>query len=232
MKYNVVYSCGHEGTAELFGKTNDRMYILDQLRTYGLCPDCEEKEKAKGCQEVTMKYAEYKNKYPHCDTKRDSYDKINKTITVYVPDSEEVQDKQREQRDIPKRKRDESELPELEGTEREVAYADDIRRAVLNITKGLKLDELDSVLRAETRSQVFIKNDLYRSILQVEDHEIVKKLKHMEFLIKMNLAMIEDRLKDAPQEEKDAATKHSRELLEQLYEKFERLSSPRHRTEM
>ena len=42
-KYSVTYKCGHTGTVELFGKTSDREWRLEQLAK-GNCPDCEEAE--------------------------------------------------------------------------------------------------------------------------------------------------------------------------------------------
>ena len=42
-KYTVEYKCGHTGTVELFGKTSDREWRLEQLAK-GICPDCEEAE--------------------------------------------------------------------------------------------------------------------------------------------------------------------------------------------
>ena len=37
------------------------------------------------CIETEMKYSEYKSSYSGCHTKKNSYDKANKTIIVYVP---------------------------------------------------------------------------------------------------------------------------------------------------
>lgn len=45
-KYSVTYKCGHTGTVELFGKTSDREWRLEQLAK-GNCPDCEEAEMRK-----------------------------------------------------------------------------------------------------------------------------------------------------------------------------------------
>ncbi|WP_302013937.1 hypothetical protein [uncultured Akkermansia sp.] len=43
MKYEITYSCGHEGVVSLFGKGSDREY---QLKRYGqrVCPDCYKKQ--------------------------------------------------------------------------------------------------------------------------------------------------------------------------------------------
>ncbi len=39
-KYDVTYSCGHNGTVELFGKTSERENKLNWYAAYGLCPAC------------------------------------------------------------------------------------------------------------------------------------------------------------------------------------------------
>lgn len=40
MKYDVIYSCGHTATVELFGKAEDRERKLHWMETEGMCPDC------------------------------------------------------------------------------------------------------------------------------------------------------------------------------------------------
>ena len=89
MKYDVRFSCGHESKIELFGKTTDRERKISYFEKYGLCPCCYkeqmEKEKSEGCKEVEMHYSEYKKNYSECKTKAGSYDKVKKTIVVYVP---------------------------------------------------------------------------------------------------------------------------------------------------
>lgn len=88
-RYTVKFSCGHEGTIELFGKDVDRKRKIAYFEENGLCPECyaaaKEAEKAEGCKEVEMKYSEYKNNYENYNTKKDSYNKKTKTIIVYVP---------------------------------------------------------------------------------------------------------------------------------------------------
>lgn len=89
-----------ECTCKKCGKTFIREKICQNLRAAEeyeawakdqewLCPDCYAAEKdakaADGCDEVTMSYSEYKNKYADCKTKAGSYNKENKTIVVYVP---------------------------------------------------------------------------------------------------------------------------------------------------
>lgn len=53
MKYDVVYSCGHKGTVDLFGPTKDRESKIEWYGSQALCPDCykakmEKKDKEMG----------------------------------------------------------------------------------------------------------------------------------------------------------------------------------------
>lgn len=48
-KYSVTYSCGHDGTEQLFGKMEDRERKLDWYGRVGVCPSC---YKAKMSQDV------------------------------------------------------------------------------------------------------------------------------------------------------------------------------------
>ena len=45
MKVNITYSCGHEGTIEVFGKAEERERKIKWFSEYGLCPDCYKAEK-------------------------------------------------------------------------------------------------------------------------------------------------------------------------------------------
>lgn len=40
MKYNVKYSCGHDGMVDLGGKVSERENMLKWYESVGLCPDC------------------------------------------------------------------------------------------------------------------------------------------------------------------------------------------------
>ena len=101
MKYDVTYSCGHEGRVELFGKTTDRMKKIEWLETT-LCPECYAREQAQKAnkgnriEEVEMHYSEYKNNYSNCRTLPNSYNRQTKTIIVLVPveveEAEEVEE--------------------------------------------------------------------------------------------------------------------------------------------
>lgn len=97
-KYNVNYTCGHEGTVELFGKTTDRMKKIEWMEE-NLCPECYAREQAQlqnkdnQIEEVEMHYGEYKNNFSNCQTLPNSYDSKTKTITVLVPvEVEEVEE--------------------------------------------------------------------------------------------------------------------------------------------
>lgn len=94
MKYNVNFSCGHESTVDLVGKTADRERKIAYFEAYGLCPECykaqKEDEKANGCKEVQMLYRDYKSKWADLATKADSYNGRTKTIIVYMPEPEDI----------------------------------------------------------------------------------------------------------------------------------------------
>lgn len=88
-----------EYTAEAFEKgmteagwkydDNGTDMILETVRTFENGYELKEVEKRVAlynvCIETEMKYSEYKTNYSGCRTKKDSYDKTNKTIVVYVP---------------------------------------------------------------------------------------------------------------------------------------------------
>ena len=44
-KYNITYSCGHEGTVQLFGKNEERDRKIKYYEEFGLCPECYKKQK-------------------------------------------------------------------------------------------------------------------------------------------------------------------------------------------
>ena len=43
--YNVTYSCGHEGTVQLFGKADARDRKIKYYEEFGLCTECYKKQK-------------------------------------------------------------------------------------------------------------------------------------------------------------------------------------------
>lgn len=45
MKYEITYSCGHDGYVELGGKNSTHEYKLEFYRTQGLCPECYKRKK-------------------------------------------------------------------------------------------------------------------------------------------------------------------------------------------
>lgn len=44
-KYNITYSCGHEGTVQLFGKSEERERKIKYYEEFGLCAECYKKQK-------------------------------------------------------------------------------------------------------------------------------------------------------------------------------------------
>lgn len=46
MKYQVTFSCGHEGRVDLFGKNREREYKLEQFAR-DICPECAAAQRAK-----------------------------------------------------------------------------------------------------------------------------------------------------------------------------------------
>lgn len=96
MKYDVTFSCGHTEEIQIYGKAEERERKIKYFGKSGLCPECYKQkmneEKAESCEEVEMKYSEYKENYADRKTKSGSYDKEEKTIVVYVPKKEEKED--------------------------------------------------------------------------------------------------------------------------------------------
>lgn len=45
MKYEIMMSCGHEDTVELFGKERERDRKIEYLKIHGLCKECYRKKK-------------------------------------------------------------------------------------------------------------------------------------------------------------------------------------------
>ncbi|MGN0488028.1 MAG: hypothetical protein ACI4HO_02065 [Ruminococcus sp.] len=91
-KYEVKMACGHTRTVELFGKTSDRERKIKWLEENGICPDCKAKENAQDCEEIEMLYGEYKKNYSDCKTKPNSYNAKTKTIVVFVPIAEPIEE--------------------------------------------------------------------------------------------------------------------------------------------
>mgnify|MGYP000978059085 CR=1 FL=1 len=90
MKYDITYSCGHEGVVELFGKSSARESKLAWYQNTAVCPKCYAAEQAaaweaEGYAKLTVPYREYKDKYEgRTDVRKGEYDKDAKTITLYV----------------------------------------------------------------------------------------------------------------------------------------------------
>jgi ribonuclease BN (tRNA processing enzyme) len=45
MKYEIMMSCGHEDTVELFGKEKERDRKIEYFKIHGLCKECYRKKK-------------------------------------------------------------------------------------------------------------------------------------------------------------------------------------------
>ena len=88
-KYDVVFSCGHTETKDIFGKASERESKIAYWEKYGICSCCYRRQKdaenSADCNEVEMFYGDYKRNYPECKTKANSYNRETKTIIVYVP---------------------------------------------------------------------------------------------------------------------------------------------------
>lgn len=89
MKYTIKFSCGHEATIGLSGKLKERERKIEYYEQYGICPSCYaanvESKKAEGCEQVVMTYHDYKTNWPWLKTASNSYNKREKTISVYFP---------------------------------------------------------------------------------------------------------------------------------------------------
>lgn len=55
MKYTVTYSCGHTGTVQLYGKTEERERKIKYYEEYGLCPECYKKQKQEEKEKLEQK---------------------------------------------------------------------------------------------------------------------------------------------------------------------------------
>lgn len=93
MKYDITYSCGHEGRVELFGKTEDRERKIAWYKSNGICPECYKEMKKMdaeieaektGLKETEVTYREYKLNYPNAKTVPGSYNGETKTIKIYI----------------------------------------------------------------------------------------------------------------------------------------------------
>ena len=62
MKYTVTFSCGHEATVELFGKTSERERRIAWYEKEGICPDCYRKMKEEERKQEEAELASYMQK--------------------------------------------------------------------------------------------------------------------------------------------------------------------------
>lgn len=56
MKYDITYSCGHNGTVELFGKGSERERKINFFERCGLCPECYKAQMQKKAAEQPLVY--------------------------------------------------------------------------------------------------------------------------------------------------------------------------------
>ncbi len=60
MKYEVTYSCGHEGVVQLYGKESERKRKIEWYESCGLCPECYKahtrEEEAKLVKDIESKF--------------------------------------------------------------------------------------------------------------------------------------------------------------------------------
>lgn len=89
MQYELTCSCGHRSVISLSGSEAERNNKINWFRTKGVCPTCYAKSHpvlhSDSYTEVRMFYGTYKSYYSTCQTKPGSYDCVDKTIVVYVP---------------------------------------------------------------------------------------------------------------------------------------------------
>ena len=89
MRCKVAFSCGHTGYMQIGGDERARAGRIRWMEENGICPKCYTKrlneERSEGCDEVTMPYSEYKMYHEGCETKKGSYHKKNKPVTVFIP---------------------------------------------------------------------------------------------------------------------------------------------------
>ena len=57
MKYEIMMSCGHEDTVELFGKEKERDRKIEYFKIHGLCKECYRKKKEEETQKEGRIYA-------------------------------------------------------------------------------------------------------------------------------------------------------------------------------
>lgn len=58
MKYDITYSCGHDGTVDLWGKGSERERKINFFERCGLCPECYKAQMQKKALEDYLKSME------------------------------------------------------------------------------------------------------------------------------------------------------------------------------
>lgn len=99
MKYTITRACGHQETVELYGNGKEREWKLARMEDED-CADCRKSKKEneikvrnESAEVVEMLYKDYKRSYSYCDTVPGTYDPETKSIKVYVPAPEKLEDR-------------------------------------------------------------------------------------------------------------------------------------------
>ena len=85
----LTFKCGHTEQVDIseYGYMKEEVFLRD-MKKFRDCPTCEKQKKIeamKDYDEIIMSYSEYKNYYANCNVLKNSYNKINQTILVFVP---------------------------------------------------------------------------------------------------------------------------------------------------
>lgn len=97
MLKKIEFSCGHSERIILYGGEEAIKKQIKEAKKNGICSACfiekKEKEKKKGCRQVELPYYIYIKKYSKTyATKLGSYNPKKKTIIVYVPRGERLEE--------------------------------------------------------------------------------------------------------------------------------------------
>ena len=83
--HKVTKACGHE--VEVFFKEseerNPNQAIIYEMHSRDECDECYAKKN--NCREVRMHWGDYRNGFGGCRTKGGSYNNLENTVIVYIP---------------------------------------------------------------------------------------------------------------------------------------------------
>lgn len=228
MKYEVKFSCGHVHIVELTGKREERERKIKYYEEKGLCPECkdnfENNLNSLGCEEVRMSYREYKADYSYYAAKKGSYDESDKTIIVYVPVSDNEEETTNDESEVLNTVEStsvtEENLPQLSGSEKQIAYANDIRNASLLIAEKFSLADLIEKMQNEDSSLYFIENENLKSTLNMSKKSEVEILDCHKRIISENIDIIRKKMEGAKRIEIRSAIKPYIDLYDKLEKEF------------